>query len=112
MVGNYIGEVEKGDAWYFLFEHPHSIQGLGKGGCEFVLTFENGNFSKTIFIPSNFISEFDKFLLCILMLANIGNRKYPNRCYRRISVLRQRYIFINVSKLEKYVFQGSIPGLK
>jgi len=37
--GNYTGDVEKGDLWYFSSGHPNSIQGLGKGGCEFLLIF-------------------------------------------------------------------------
>ena len=44
--GNYIDEVEKGDLWYFPAGHPHSLQGLGKGGCEFLLIFDDGNFSE------------------------------------------------------------------
>jgi len=45
--GNYIGEVEKGDLWYFPAGHPHSLQGLGENGSEFLLIFDDGNFRKT-----------------------------------------------------------------
>ena len=35
-----------GDIWYFPRGHGHSIQGLGPGGCTFVLVFDNGYFSE------------------------------------------------------------------
>jgi len=57
--GNFIGEVEKGDLWYFPSGHPHSLQGLGKGGCEFLLIFDDGNFSEdSTFLLSDFMGIF------------------------------------------------------
>lgn len=54
--GNYMGDVEKGDLWYFPSGNPHSIQGLGKGGCEFLLIFDDGNFSEdSTFLLSDFV---------------------------------------------------------
>jgi oxalate decarboxylase/phosphoglucose isomerase-like protein (cupin superfamily) len=44
--GAYEADLEKGDLWYFPSGRPHSIQGLGKGGCEFLLIFDDGNFSE------------------------------------------------------------------
>jgi len=44
--GNFTDEVEKGDLWYFPAGHPHSLQGLSAGGCEFLLIFDDGNFSE------------------------------------------------------------------
>ena len=44
--GNFIDEVEKGDLWYFPAGHPHSLQGLSATGCEFLLIFDDGNFSE------------------------------------------------------------------
>ena len=36
-------DVETGDLWYFPPGLPHSLQGLGPDGCEFVLVFDNGH---------------------------------------------------------------------
>src|ERR1700719_36872 len=42
----FIGDVGKGDLWYFPAGFPHSIQGLGPDGCEFILVFDEGSFSE------------------------------------------------------------------
>jgi len=42
----FIGDVGEGDVWFFPTGHPHSIQGLGPDGCEFLLVFDDGNFSE------------------------------------------------------------------
>ncbi len=42
----FIGDVGAGDLWYFPPGLPHSIQGLGPDGCEFLLVFDDGAFSE------------------------------------------------------------------
>jgi oxalate decarboxylase len=42
----FIGDVDKGDLWYFPAGFPHSIQGLGPDGSEFMLIFDQGTFSE------------------------------------------------------------------
>lgn len=42
----FIDDVSKGDLWYFPSGYPHSIQGLGPNGCEFLLVFDEGMFSE------------------------------------------------------------------
>jgi oxalate decarboxylase len=42
----FIGDVGKGDLWYFPAGYPHSIQGLGPDGSEFMLIFNQGDFSE------------------------------------------------------------------
>ena len=42
----FIGDVSEGDLWFFPAAHPHSIQGLGPDGCEFLLAFDEGMFSE------------------------------------------------------------------
>jgi oxalate decarboxylase len=37
-----VSEVQAGDLWYFPPGLPHSLQGLGTDGAEFVLAFDNG----------------------------------------------------------------------
>ncbi len=49
---HFVADVGVGDLWNFASGIPHSIQGLGPDGCEFLLVFDDGAFS-----------EFDTFLL-------------------------------------------------
>src|SRR5882757_8565931 len=42
----FLDDVGKGDLWYFPAGFPHSIQGLGPDGCEFLLVFDEGAFSE------------------------------------------------------------------
>jgi oxalate decarboxylase len=42
----FVDDVSKGDLWYFPAGFPHSIQGLGPDGCEFLLVFDEGMFSE------------------------------------------------------------------
>jgi oxalate decarboxylase len=48
----FVEDVHEGDIWLFPGGIPHSIQGLGPDGCQFVLVFDDGNFN-----------EFETFLL-------------------------------------------------
>jgi oxalate decarboxylase len=41
-----VREVTAGDLWYFPAGLPHSLQGLGPSGAEFVLVFDNGRASE------------------------------------------------------------------
>jgi oxalate decarboxylase len=43
---SFVGDVEEGDLWYFPTGIPHSIQGLGPDGAEFLLVFDDGSFSE------------------------------------------------------------------
>jgi oxalate decarboxylase len=42
----FVKDVAKNDLWFFPPGVPHSIQGLEPEGCEFLLVFDNGNFSE------------------------------------------------------------------
>lgn len=42
----FIDDVGKDDLWFFPAGYPHSIQGLGPDGCEFLLVFDEGMFSE------------------------------------------------------------------
>jgi oxalate decarboxylase len=42
----YVKDVVKDDLWFFPPGVPHSIQGLEPDGVEFLLVFDNGNFSE------------------------------------------------------------------
>ena len=49
---SFVSDVSDGDLWLFPPGVPHSIQGLGPDGCQFLLVFDDGNFN-----------EFETFLL-------------------------------------------------
>jgi oxalate decarboxylase len=54
----FIDDVAKGDLWYFPAGSPHSIQGLGPNGCEFLLVFNQGMFSEdNTFLLSEFVAH-------------------------------------------------------
>jgi oxalate decarboxylase len=83
---NFIGDVGVGDLWFFPAGYPHSIQGL-KEGCEFLLVFDDGNFS-----------EFDTFMVTDWMdhtprsvLAK--NFAVPQSAFAKLPPESQRYIF-------------------
>lgn len=38
----YVADVGEGDLWYFQAGFPHSLQGIGPDGCEFILAFDDG----------------------------------------------------------------------
>src|SRR6201984_3851988 len=42
----YVADVSEGDLWYFPAGQPHSLQGLGPDGCEFVICFDAGDASE------------------------------------------------------------------
>jgi oxalate decarboxylase len=43
---SFVRDVFEGDLWYFPTGIPHSIQGLGPDGAEFLLVFDDGHFSE------------------------------------------------------------------
>jgi oxalate decarboxylase len=43
---SFVDDVTKDDLWFFPSGNPHSIQGLGPDGCEFLLVFDDGKFSE------------------------------------------------------------------
>jgi oxalate decarboxylase len=38
----FVDDLKAGDLWYFPAGFPHSLQGIGPDGCEFVICFDNG----------------------------------------------------------------------
>jgi len=41
-----VADVTEGDLWYFPAGLPHSLQGIGADGCEFVIAFDSGQSSE------------------------------------------------------------------
>src|SRR5207249_6343553 len=44
---SFVADVKKSDLWCFPSGIPHSIQGLDPDGTEFMLVFDDGNFSES-----------------------------------------------------------------
>ena len=54
----FVDDVQEGDLWYFPAGLPHSIQGLEGDGCEFLLVFDQGDFSEdATFLVSEFLAH-------------------------------------------------------
>ena len=43
---SFVDDVHEGDLWNFPTGYPHSVQGLGPDGCEFLLVFDDGAFDE------------------------------------------------------------------
>lgn len=55
---SFVNDLKEGDLWFFPSGFPHSIQGLGPDGCEFLLVFDDGNFSEDeTFLISEWMSH-------------------------------------------------------
>lgn len=90
--GSFIEDLHKGDLWYFPSGHPHSLQGLSPNGTEFLLVFDDGNFSEeSTFLLTDWVAHTPKAVLA----ENFRIRPA---------------VFKNTPKSEKYIFQGSMPG--
>jgi oxalate decarboxylase family bicupin protein len=89
--GSFVDDLEKGDLWYFPSGHPHSLQGLSPNGTEFLLIFDDGNFSEdSTFLLTDWVARTPKSVLA----ENF--RVHPE-------------VFRAIPKSEKYIFQGSAP---
>jgi oxalate decarboxylase len=88
----FIDDVKTGDLWFFPAGYPHSIQGLGPDGCEFLLVFDQGTFS-----------EYQTFLI-----SDWVAHTPPSVLQRNLNLSAGA-----VQKLpadEEYIFPGTIPG--
>jgi oxalate decarboxylase family bicupin protein len=90
--GSFIDDLKEGDLWYFPTGFPHSIQGLGEEGTEFLLIFDDGNFSEdSTFLLTDYLARTPKEVLS-------KNFRVDER------------VFDGLSQREKYIFQGTMPG--
>jgi oxalate decarboxylase family bicupin protein len=56
--GTFMDDLENGDLWYFPSRHPHSFQGLSSGDAEFLLIFDDGNFSEeSTFLLTDWLAD-------------------------------------------------------
>jgi oxalate decarboxylase len=91
---NFIDDVGVGDIWNFPAGIPHSIQGLEEG-CEFLLVFDNGNFSENeTFLISDWFAHTPRNVLA----KNFG---VPAEAFADIPIDVEH---------ERYIFPGPMPG--
>jgi len=84
---NFVDDVEEGDLWYFASGIPHSIQGLNPDGCEFLLAFDDGNFSED---NTFLISDWFKHTPREILAKNFG---VPEATFDKVLDSSQGYIF-------------------
>jgi oxalate decarboxylase len=89
---SFVGDVKKNDLWYFPSGIPHSIQGLDPDGTEFMLVFDDGNFSE---------SE-------TVLLSDAMSHLPPEVLSKNFGVAEQA--LKNVPKNELFIFQTDVPG--
>jgi oxalate decarboxylase len=89
---SFVADVKKNDLWYFPSGIPHSIQGLGPDGTEFMLVFDDGNFSE---------SE-------TVLLSDAMAHLPPEVLAKNFGVAESA--FQNVPKEELFIFQTAVHG--
>jgi oxalate decarboxylase len=82
---NFVDDVGVGDLWYFPAGIPHSIQGLGPDGCEFLLVFDDGDFDEdNTFLISDWFKHVPNEVLAKnfgVPAANFGHTPDPSTLY-------------------------------
>jgi oxalate decarboxylase len=87
----FIDDVGKDDLWLFPAGFPHSIQGLGPDGCEFLLVFDQGNFTED---GTFLLSEFVAHIPSKVLMKNFGLGKAA---------------IAKLPKSELYIFPAALP---
>ena len=89
---SFVTDVKEEDLWFFPPGIPHSIQGLGPDGAEFLLVFDDGNFS-----------AYETVLLSDWMAHTP-----PDVVAKNFGVKREA--LANMPKHELFIFQAEMPG--
>jgi oxalate decarboxylase len=84
---NFVDDVGVGDLWYFAGGIPHSIQGLGPDGCEFLLVFDDGDFDED---DTFLLSDWFKHVPSDVLAKNFG---VPATLFGHTPDPRELYIF-------------------
>ncbi len=89
---SFVADTNKYDLWFFPSGVPHSIQGLEPDGCEFMLVFDDGNFSESeTVLLSDAMAHVPRSVLA-------KNFRIPQEA------------FANLPKEELFIFQTAVPG--
>jgi oxalate decarboxylase len=84
---NFSDDVGVGDLWYFPSGIPHSIQGLGPDGAEFLLVFDDGDFDED---DTFLLSDWLKHVPPDVLAKNFG---VPASAFADLPGPEQLYIF-------------------
>ena len=87
-----VEDVEEGDLWYFPAGIPHSLQGLGPTGAEFVLAFDGGEQSES---NTLLVTDFFAHVPLEVLAKNFG---LPAETFRDMPLHNL------------WIFQGEEPG--
>ncbi|MXP51469.1 cupin domain-containing protein [Pantoea sp. SoEX] len=83
----FIDDIEAGDLWYFPSGIPHSIQGIGSDGCEFILAFDSGYFDE----ESTFLlSDWFKHIPTEILAKNFN---VSTSTFNKLPSSNDKYIF-------------------
>jgi oxalate decarboxylase len=83
----FVDDVGVGDLWFFGSGIPHSIQGLGPDGCEFLLVFDDGDFDED---NTFLLSDWFKHVPAEVLAKNFG---VSAASFDHLPDPSQRYIF-------------------
>ncbi|MDB6018382.1 MAG: oxdD [Pedosphaera sp.] len=89
---SFVADVNKNDLWYFPSGIPHSIQGLDPDGTEFMLVFDDGDFSES------------ETVLLSDSMAHIPREVLS----KNFGVAEQA--FKDLPRQELFIFQTEVPG--
>src|SRR5258706_624174 len=89
---SFVADVKKNDLWYFPTGIPHSIQGLGPDGAEFMLVFDDGDFSES---ETVLLSDSIAHLPPEVLSKNFGVAEAALKA---------------LPKRELFIFQTAVPG--
>ena len=92
---SFVKDVGPDDLWFFPTGIPHSIQGLAPDGCEFLLVFDDGQFSEG---NTTLISDWTRHTPKEVLAKNFGVHE---------NLLGSVY---QVPQDGRYIFQASVPG--
>jgi oxalate decarboxylase len=88
----YAADVNEGELWIFPPGYPHSLQGIGEDGTEFILAFDEGR-----------ASEFNT-----LLVTDFFAHTPPDILSQNFQVPADT--FSRIPLWDRYIFQGELPG--
>jgi len=89
---SFVRDTHEGDLWYFPTGIPHSIQGLGPDGGEFLLVFDDGSFSE----------------YATVLLSDIAAHTPPEVLAKNFGITQPS--LQTLRKEELFIFQAPVPG--
>jgi oxalate decarboxylase len=89
---SFVADVRKNDLWYFPTGIPHSIQGLGPDGTEFLLVFDDGTFSE----------------FATVLLSDTMSHTPREVLAKNFSMPAE--VFAGLPPKELFIFQAETPG--